>query len=235
MIRSYNFNELGRDYICSDIHGQFHILEQELFRMGFSEPTDRLFCLGDLIDRGDESALALEWLSKPWFHAIQGNHERMLINAFESQSETLWFQWMMWGGSWAEDMTYNDLEPFYRAFSSLQIAIELALPDGKKVGLVHAELPDRCDWKETKEMLLHLQPSQVEATLAVSSMLWGSYRSPAASEIQPVQGIDHVFHGHTIVESYQTIANRTFLDLGSYKTGKIGLIEPVDFMHSLSV
>ena len=46
--------------------------------------------------------------------------------------------------------------------------------------------------------------------------------------------LSHVFHGHAIVEQIITLGNRTFMDLGSYKTGDIGLIEPVAFLARLT-
>lgn len=234
MIHTFACNTAGKDYICSDIHGHFSVLAQQLKQANFNEKIDRLVSLGDLIDRGDESDQALEWLAKPWFFAIQGNHERMLINAYESRAESLRFQWMMWGGSWAEDMDFDALEPFYRAFAKLPLAIELALPNGKFVGLVHAELPDTCDWLEVKQLLSNIEPGQVEATLATSDMLWSKIQPylPAAEipRVEPVRNIDHVFHGHTIVEGYRTITNRTFMDLGSYESGRIGLLDPVRFL-----
>nr|WP_255428994.1 metallophosphoesterase [Saccharophagus sp. K07] len=234
VIQIHACNTTGKDYICSDIHGHFSLLSEQLAQINFNEQIDRLFSLGDLIDRGDESGQALEWLAKPWFFAIQGNHERMLINAYESRSESLWFQWMMWGGSWAEDMELEALEPFYLAFSQLPLAIELALPNGKSVGLVHAELPDVCDWDEVKQLLAHIEPDQVEATLATSDMLWSKiqpYLPPdEIPRVEPVRNINHVFHGHTIMENYRTIANRTFMDLGSYESGRIGLLDPVKFL-----
>jgi len=88
MIKFIHKNIRGTDYICSDIHGHFYLLEKELKRVGFKEEVDRLFSLGDLIDRGDDSSQVLKWINKAWFYAIQGNHERMLINAFESQSDS---------------------------------------------------------------------------------------------------------------------------------------------------
>lgn len=234
MLQSFKNNLTGKDYICSDIHGHFYILEAELNRVGFNEQVDRLFCLGDLIDRGDESALALEWLQKPWFFAIQGNHERMLINAFESDSEILWRQWMMWGGDWAEDMDRESLAPFYEAFKKLPIAIELALANNKRAGLVHAELPDVCDWNDVRHLLFAMAPEKIEATREISDMLWKKSQTELTPEnvhrVEPVANIDHVFHGHTIVDDYLTIANRTFADLGAYRTGKIGLLEPVAFL-----
>ena len=237
MIQTFVCNSAGKDYICSDIHGHFSLLTRQLDLINFNEDVDRLFSLGDLIDRGDESDQALEWLAKPWFFAIQGNHERMLINAYESRSESLRFQWMMWGGGWAEDMDVDALEPFYRKFSALPLAVELGLPNGKSVGLVHAELPDVCGWNEIKRLLSHIEPAQVEATLATSDMLWRKIQAYLPADeiprVEPVHNIDHVFHGHTIVENYRTITNRTFMDLGSYESGRIGLIEPLGFLDAL--
>lgn len=237
MIKTFSKNLTGKDYICSDIHGHFSILQEALDGVGFNEQCDRLFSLGDLIDRGDESSLALEWLAKPWFFAIQGNHERMLINTIERQSETLRQQWMMWGGDWAEDMDFHDLQPFYEQFSRLPIAMEIELSEGKRVGLVHAELSNTCDWNHVRQLLLSLSPLKVEENLEASDMLWNKNQpylsSELRSKIHPVQNIDHVFHGHTIVVDYLTITNRTFMDLGAYQTGEIGLVQPVEFLAKL--
>jgi len=237
MYKFFLKNLLGVDYICSDIHGNFSVVQQALDKVGFDEHCDRLFSLGDLIDRGDESHLAFEWLAKPWFFAIQGNHERMLINTIESQSEILRRQWMMWGGDWAEDMDFEALQPFYEIFSKLPIAIELELPDGKTVGLVHAELPNECDWNDVRNLLQTIDPSKIEAIRETSDMLWNKNQPLLLPEqigrVQPVKNISHVFHGHTIIENYLTIGNRTFMDLGAYRTGSIGLICLQDFLNKL--
>lgn len=229
MIKRFTPNTVGTDYICSDIHGHFHILETMLSEIGFNAKVDRLFSLGDMIDRGEESDRALEWLKKPWFHAIQGNHERMLINAFESQSDILRHQWLAWGGEWAEDLSNDEIEPFYNAFLQLPIAIEIELKNNLKVGLVHAELPDVCDWLDIVKALHNAGPEHLESSLEISDMLWKKTQPYLKGEeikrIEPVKNIDHVFHGHTIVDHYLTLSNRTFMDLGSYKTGRIGIIE----------
>ncbi|MET0355454.1 MAG: hypothetical protein ABW044_01690, partial [Cellvibrio sp.] len=127
--------------------------------------------------------------------------------------------------------------PFYEAFSKLPLAIELELSDEKRVGLVHAELPDDCDWSKVKDLLLNIDPSKIEAMRETSDMLWNRNQpllpQEQRSRIQPVKNIDHVFHGHTIVENYLTITNRTFMDLGAYRTGEIGLIQPIEFLAKL--
>ena len=65
MIKRFELNNKGRDYVVGDIHGCFSLLSKELYEIGFDEKTDRLFSVGDLVDRGTESHLAVEWLKKP--------------------------------------------------------------------------------------------------------------------------------------------------------------------------
>ena len=60
----FEANALGRDFAVGDIHGAFADLRRALDAIGFDEHRDRLFSVGDLVDRGPESEAALEWLKK---------------------------------------------------------------------------------------------------------------------------------------------------------------------------
>jgi len=233
--QSYSANQIGRDFICSDIHGHFSLLEDHLKAVEFDTSKDRLFCLGDLIDRGDESALFIEYLSKPWFYSILGNHELMLIDAYENENDYVLQQWYQWGGYWAEDLDRDDLEPYYQALVELPIAIELSLSDGVKVGLVHAELPLVCSWQEVSETLSEKAKRDNRTSSAlIYNMLWGRGQTDSNEAkyglIEPVKAVDHVFHGHTILGSITTCGNRTFMDLGAYNTGSLGLVRPDQFV-----
>ncbi len=238
-LQSFSPNTSGRDFICSDIHGHFSLLEKSLAKLNFDVTQDRLFCLGDLIDRGYESHLVIEYLAKPWFFSILGNHELMLIDAYESDNSDVARQWYFWGGDWAEDFSNETLAQYYESLVKLPMAIEIELDSGngstnQKIGLVHAELPEECSWEDVREELAAKGERQNSTGTRLSHcMLWnrgqlsGGYYS---DQIQQVQNIDHVFHGHTIVNRVTTIANRTFLDLGSYKTGLLGIINPREFL-----
>ncbi len=73
-------NSLGRDLIVGDLHGHRSLLEQELDRLQFNPAFDRVLSVGDLIDRGPDSLDTLALIEEPWFHAVLGNHELMLLN-----------------------------------------------------------------------------------------------------------------------------------------------------------
>lgn len=51
-----------------------------LNRLEFDPGCDRVFSVGDMIDRGPDSLATLSLIEQPWFHAVLGNHELMLLN-----------------------------------------------------------------------------------------------------------------------------------------------------------
>ena len=76
----------------------FGALEALLVQIEFDEKVDRLFSVGDLVDRGPESPRALEWLAKPWFFACRGNHEQFVIDSIDPEQYELWINHN--GGEW---------------------------------------------------------------------------------------------------------------------------------------
>ena len=161
----------------------------------------------------------------------------MLIDAFESESPHVRTQWGFWGGDWSEDLDHDELEPYYEALVSLPMAIELTLSDSKRVGLIHAELPQMCDWNEvTAQLSYKITRDNITNTPLTHGMLWNKNQVHSQEAvhrlIQPVKNIDHVFHGHTIIHKITTVSNRTFMDLGSYESGLIGLINPLKFLNT---
>ncbi len=75
-------NTLGKDYVIGDLHGCLDLLERLLQKVNFNSQRDRLFSVGDLIDRGPYPLSCLQLLNKPWFFAVKGNHEAMLLDCF---------------------------------------------------------------------------------------------------------------------------------------------------------
>jgi len=84
--------------VVGDLHGQRAGLEALLQRVGFQIERDRLFAVGDLIDRGPDSAGVLALLEQPWFYSARGNHEQLLIWGLHDPD-----QYQLWchnGGDW---------------------------------------------------------------------------------------------------------------------------------------
>src|SRR3546814_17288249 len=73
-------NKVGSDFIVGDLHGCLDLLQVELDRVGFDRAKDRLFSVGELIDRGPDSMGCLRLLREPWFFAARGNNADMLLD-----------------------------------------------------------------------------------------------------------------------------------------------------------
>jgi serine/threonine protein phosphatase 1 len=72
-------NLQGRDFIVGDLHGHPDVLRRLTDHVAFDYDMDRLFSVGDLVDRGPNSAGALDLLDEPWFYPVLGNHDAMLL------------------------------------------------------------------------------------------------------------------------------------------------------------
>jgi hypothetical protein len=81
------------------------LLERELDRLGFDPVCDRVLSVGDLIDRGPESLQTLLLLEEPWFHAVVGIHELMLLNYLDYYSSRIHCKrsFPAGSGSWIND------------------------------------------------------------------------------------------------------------------------------------
>jgi serine/threonine protein phosphatase 1 len=76
LIQTVAANTRGRDFVVGDIHGWLEPLQAELDAVCFDPAVDRLFSVGDLIDRGPDSEQCLLLTREPWFFAVRGNHEQ---------------------------------------------------------------------------------------------------------------------------------------------------------------
>jgi serine/threonine protein phosphatase 1 len=205
-VRYYAANTQGRDYVVGDIHGEFARLERDLADMKFNPRVDRLFSVGDLIDRGADSPAALAWLGKPWFHAILGNHEEMALDATVNADTFFWWTRVNGGEWWLvqdEDLRRRMLE----AFTPLPLAMEVDVA-GATVGIVHADLPAALSWRQFVDGLTKGDAKVRETAL------WGRTRARGGNTA-PVDGIDRVYCGHTPVDNPKVVGNVYFIDTGA--------------------
>lgn len=132
-------NTLGRDIAVGDIHGCFTKLKKSLERIRFNPSKDRLFSVGDLVDRGPESHQVLDWLDLPWFHAICGNHEQLTWRRAIGQAIQE-VDHRVHGGLWLDDCTPDEQSLIAQRLQALPLAMEIETPLGL-VGMVHADFP----------------------------------------------------------------------------------------------
>jgi serine/threonine protein phosphatase 1 len=96
---------VGRDFVVGDLHGHRGLLEKALEQLAFDTARDRLLSVGDLVNRGPDSLGTLALIEEPWFHAVLGNHELMLLDhlGYYVSRVHAGRTFSRSGGSWVED------------------------------------------------------------------------------------------------------------------------------------
>ncbi|NBF13054.1 metallophosphoesterase [Pseudomonas sp. Fl4BN1] len=216
-LKRFEINTAGRDFAVGDIHGHFTKLQAALDAVDFNPTTDRLFSVGDLVDRGPESALVLEWLAKPWFHAVQGNHEDMAV-CFVQQAlrDDLY---MHNGGAWLMAKNQDEKAEYAVALSELPVAIEVETAAGL-VGIVHADCP-----LPTWSMLRDALNGDVPGLLNVEASCQWSRSRIATENHEGVSGVRAVIVGHTPTRQPAVLGNVYHIDTGAWMGRHFTLID----------
>lgn len=210
-------NTAGRDFIIGDIHGCYNAVRGLLNHVNFRPSTDRLFCVGDLVDRGPQSEEVLGLLNQSWFYSCRGNHEQMLIDHLRAPNEvpahdpvwlkkafTTFTQRQRFSGLWLPAL---ERLPYVLSVGSLN-----------KFYVVHAEILEQ-KASVTEQMIDEWQFSDPQK--ALKRAIWGRSLLTAFEEQRPVSrahvaALPLVYCGHTILNTPLQLARQVFIDGGAY-------------------
>lgn len=220
--RRFEANIAGRDFVVGDVHGHFELLERFMLKVNFDTAVDRLFAVGDLVDRGPDSNQVIEWLLHPWFASVRGNHEQMIIDCLDGTGDIP--RHCKNGGAWFQELDEAEQARIAVALRSLPFAIEIAQPQGGSIGLVHAEPPvlegQPVSWAQVWANLLGREGDEVQQQAARLALY--SRRRIEARDTTPVAGVEAIYLGHTSVADVHTLGNVVYLDTGcSWSDGRL--------------
>lgn len=199
-------NTKGRDFVVGDLHGNYDLLVSEMEKVGFDKSKDRMFSVGDLIDRGLQNERCLLLATESWFYAVKGNHEQMMVNAVTTHDSQLLYHWYMNGGSWAMHVDEDELFYLSEIAKSLPHMIEVETDKGW-VGIVHAE--SHTEWYQN-------------LNFDEEKHLWSRERIKA-SDPSKINGIETVYVGHTPVDEPVRLGNTWYIDTGAFFSKKLTL------------
>lgn len=186
-------NQVGRDFVIGDIHGAYDLVLEAMRKVEFNKTCDRLFSVGDLIDRGPDSHRCLKFLQQPYVYAIRGNHEQMLIDMHaDGEPHEAVVEWMSArnGFGWWKTTPQTTRDQILDAVKALPLAIEIQTLRGT-VGLIHAEIPPGMSWPTFLSRIERGDEKVIETCLE------GRDRYRARDE-GGVPGVGRVFVGHTV-------------------------------------
>ncbi|MEF3090390.1 protein-serine/threonine phosphatase [Raoultella scottia] len=199
-------------WLVGDLHGCLAQLTAKLRLLRFDPYQDLLISVGDLIDRGPQSAACLGLLDRRWFRAVRGNHEQMALEAQESGKPALW---MLNGGRWFQESSPNarrQMAPLFARCRQLPLIIELCASSQTHI-IAHADYPaSSYRWQQPVD---------------ASQVLWNRQRltDHLAGRHGAIGGADHFWFGHTPLKQRYDSDNQHYIDTGAVFGGELTLVQ----------
>ena len=214
--------------IVGDLHGRLDLLQRMLDAIDAREDAGahRIVFVGDMIDRGPQSAAILNRLFEMSSTApenvicLMGNHERMMLDFLDDPARhgPLWL-----GNGGNETLASFGLSPWTRSadvsadkrLESLGADLTAAMPS--EIAKWLAALP--LIWREDPLVVTHAgaDPSRDIAGQSAQTYLWGH---PAFLRQNRHDGL-WVAHGHTIMDEAHAQPGRIAVDTGAWRTNRL--------------
>lgn len=205
-----------RMFVVGDIHGCYDELMAKLDEVGFNKEEDKLFALGDLIDRGPKNEEVLELLKEDWFTSIKGNHEDLMLNNDA-------YLHSINGGNWFINKSSEEKQYYINLVKDLPWFMVVVTPSGKRIGLVHADVYGTNDWNE----FVSCYRNEYAAMWSRERVRLEISRDKINLTNPDIIGVDHVYFGHTPLRNPITIGNKSWIDTGCFATGTLTIVELV--------
>lgn len=212
-----------RAYAIGDIHGCLDLLDDMLALIeadvGTRAPAKNvLVFLGDLIDRGPDSAQVVERLRQyhpDWARTVflLGNHEEVMLRVLDGDVRLL-AEWLQFGGaecirSYGVDPAQIATRPAAEAISALQEAIP-----AEHVAFIR-DFADTLSFGDYLFVHAGIRPGVPLSDQLQSDLRW--IRHPFLTDTRDYGCV--IVHGHTISSEIDEWPNRIGIDTGAYRTG----------------
>jgi len=168
--RSIALDESKRHFVFGDIHGRYATFQCLLKTINYDPSTDVIYSVGDLIDRGPDSASVVEFFQQSHCHVVLGNHEQMVIN--QRDWKAIWKSSRGGGAATLDSLKKHGhgMEWLLRFCSGLPICLDVGdETQAASFRLIHAECP--LDWSETE--LMNYLSATARKKVAEDRLLWG--------------------------------------------------------------
>lgn len=217
-----------RVYAIGDIHGRLDLFEEMLAKIEVDDAArdyaeTHLILLGDLVDRGADSAgvvaraMALRAGSQR-VRCLQGNHEEVFLKAVRGDAKATKFLIRIGGKSTLLSYGVTD-----REYDELDYE-DLARILGERVPEAHLTFLESCeDMIEMGDYLfVHagIRPGVALDAQKPSDLRWirDEFLSHSGGHGRVI------IHGHSITEEVDRRANRIGIDTGAYASGRLTAI-----------
>lgn len=213
-------------YVVGDVHGclrQLEALESRILERAahFADREHVIVLVGDLIDRGPDSAAVIDRAMTPLGGNVRrivlaGNHEEAMLDSMESAAAAA--DWLSFGGHetlksyGADDIPRVDSRAGFRKFQRL---MEFLVPPDHLEWL--RALPKAVSWRDYFVVHAGVRPGLDLDEQSQRDLQW--IREPFLSSQEDLGAV--VVHGHTPSETPLRYPNRIAVDTGCYMGGRL--------------
>ncbi len=223
--QEFSLPEGSRVYAIGDVHGRLDLLDDLLEKIDADaasrpEAATTLIFLGDLVDRGPDSAGVVDRVmrlaaERPRVRALKGNHEEVFLRAVEGDKRALRLLFRIGGEetllSYGVDRTAaRRLED-----DALIALIQRNVPDAHRAFL--ADMEDLIEMGDYVFVHAGIRPQTPLGEQNAADLRW--IRSEFLDFAGPHGKM--IVHGHTITEEVAIRSNRIGIDTGAFMSGRL--------------
>ncbi len=214
-----------RVYAVGDIHGRLDLLDRILMQIDADHaarpPAERhLVFLGDLVDRGPDSAGVVERIrtlaeGDPQVHCLMGNHEEIFLRSIEGDDKALRLFCRIGGRETL--VSYGVTPEDYERLDYAEVVEQLL----DRVPAAHRDF-----LTSLREILIMgdyvfvhagIRPGIPIAEQKLAETRW--IRDPFLDHRAPLEKM--VVHGHTVAEEAEMLPHRIGIDTGAYHSDRL--------------
>ena len=217
--------DLGQSlYVIGDVHGclrQLQEMERRILARAahFADREHVIVLVGDMIDRGPESAAVIDHVMSPTVGnvrrlALLGNHEEAMLEAFESAGAAA--DWLSFGGhETLKSYGAGDIPRLTSRgeFRQLRRMLDFLVPPDHVAWL--RSLPRSIGWRDYFIVHAGVRPGLELEEQSLVDLI--SIREPFLSSQEDFGAV--VVHGHTPTARPVRYANRIAVDTGCFASG----------------
>ena len=219
-------NTRGRDFAIGDVHGHFDYVLDLMKHVNFNRDRDRIFFVGDLVDRGEQSIEALKFLENDFAYSVKGNHEDILAQAGTNALAALvsgrnpmaalgsvitWRNGNAWMLESLSKKGFHWMGDIVSCMAGLPLVIVTAV-NGQRVNIVHAGCINRLNGDTYTDRQLDTITGNDED---IEILLWSREavrRIHSAKGGVHLDGLSPVICGHTGVDRPVMASSHVFID-----------------------
>lgn len=226
-ISYYDENIIGRDFVVGDLHGCLDEFNHALQLLNFDKTKDRMFSVGDLIDRGSNSFGCANLAYEDWFIPVRANHEDMMIRGLVNDDDAQYYLWVDNGGVWHYEYDRTDMKSL--AIDLNRLLVVIVVGNGEdRFNIVHAEMTKR------NNSMTYVPVTDMDIdnwtfdSWETDSLMWGrvmyynnSRNTPEGKRepkgnycYQDMDKLSLTFVGHTPVPNVMRLQQQVYIDGG---------------------